>query len=239
MYARISTRAVDSSRPSVVLVHGLGVSSRYMIPLIRHLNAGFSVYAPDLPGFGKSEKPPFALDVPALADALAAWMDAMKLERAAFLGNSFGCQVIVEFALRYPERITKAVLQAPTVDPQHRTALQQVLRLLLDGLFGPPSLIPIVISDYLTAGLGCVMQTFRFMLQYPIEKKLPQVHIPTLVVRGGYDPTVPQRWAEQAAALLPVGQLVVIPQALHAINYSNPAALADVVRPFLDNAETD
>lgn len=58
--------------PAVALVHGLGLSGRYMLPTARHLAPHFPVYVPDLPGFGDSSKPAKALDVPALADALAA-----------------------------------------------------------------------------------------------------------------------------------------------------------------------
>jgi 2-hydroxy-6-oxonona-2,4-dienedioate hydrolase len=54
MHARISERGVG---PPVVLVHGLVVSSRYMVPLAEVLARWFDVYAPDLAGFGRSEKP--------------------------------------------------------------------------------------------------------------------------------------------------------------------------------------
>ncbi|MDQ3880940.1 MAG: alpha/beta hydrolase, partial [Chloroflexota bacterium] len=64
-------------------------------------------------------------------------------------------------------------------------------------------------------------------------RKLPCVRVPTLVVRGGRDPIVPQAWAEEVARLLPRGRLVVIPGAAHAVNHDAPAALARVVLPFL------
>jgi 2-hydroxy-6-oxonona-2,4-dienedioate hydrolase len=54
------------------------------------------LYAPDLPGFGRSSKPRKVLEMVELADALAAWMARIGLPRAAMIGNSMGCQVIVE-----------------------------------------------------------------------------------------------------------------------------------------------
>ena len=57
--------------------------------------------------------------------------------------------------------------------------------------------------------------------------------MPTLVVRGSRDQIVPQRWAEEAARLLPMGRLVVIPGAAHTANYSAPMELAHVTRAFL------
>ena len=54
----------------MVLVHGLVVSSHYMVPTLKRLAAYHLVYAPDLPGFGESEKPRRILDVTGLSDSL-------------------------------------------------------------------------------------------------------------------------------------------------------------------------
>src|SRR4051812_3167285 len=114
MFARVSSGPVPATAPTVVMVHGLIVSSRYMIPTAKRLAAFCRVYVPDLPGYGHSDEPPCFLDVPGLADALARWMDAVGLPRAVLLGNSFGCQIVVDFAARYPERVDRAILVGPT-----------------------------------------------------------------------------------------------------------------------------
>lgn len=92
MHARVTTAAPDGA-PEVVLLHGLGVSSRYMLPLARELAPHFRALAPDLPGFGHSDHPPAALDVPGLADALLAWIDAAGLIAPVLVADSVGCQV--------------------------------------------------------------------------------------------------------------------------------------------------
>ena len=46
-----------------VLVHGVGVSGRYMLPVARVLARDHSVYVPDLPGYGKSGRPPRATGI--------------------------------------------------------------------------------------------------------------------------------------------------------------------------------
>ncbi len=113
-----------AGRAPVVLVHGLGVSSRYMRPLARHLATDLRVHAPDLPGFGRSGKPRRVLSIPELADWLAAWMEAAGLRRAALVGNSLGCEILVELVLRHPERVERLVLQGRTPEPGARTARQ-------------------------------------------------------------------------------------------------------------------
>ena len=233
IFTRIGPAPASPAAPNVVLVHGYGVSSRYLVPSGERLAPDYAIYAPDLPGFGRSADPPRALTLAELADFLALWMDALGLERAAFLGNSMGCQIIVEFALRHPARIERAVLVGPTIDPSGRTMRQQGWRLFLDMFREGMSETLITVQDYRRFGARRGWRTYRAMMRDPIEHKLPGVRVPTLVVRGGRDPSVLQRWAEEAAQLLPGGRLVVIPGAAHAVNYDAPAALARVVLPFL------
>src|SRR3712207_3371027 len=202
-HARVPVDPTPAGAPVVFLVHGLGVSSRYMAPPARRLAPAYRVYAPDLPGFGRSAKPPHVLTIAELADALAGWMDAVGIDRAALLGNSLGCQIIVDFALRHPERISRAVLVGPTMDRRARTALRQFWRLVLDTPREAPSQPLIVVRCYLQAGLRRAWRTLQYGLADPIEEKLPRVRVPTLVVRGARDPIVPHGWAEEVARLLP------------------------------------
>jgi 2-hydroxy-6-oxonona-2,4-dienedioate hydrolase len=111
IHARV-TSAGPAEGPDVVLLHGLGVSSRYMLPLARELAPHFRVHAPDLPGFGHSDPPSSdppssapgstVLDVPGLADALVAWTEAADLTTPAVVANSMGCQVAMAAMRRSP-----------------------------------------------------------------------------------------------------------------------------------------
>ena len=234
IHARVSTNPVPDDRTKVVLVHGQVVSSRYMIPTAEYLAPHHPVYAPDLPGFGLSEKPTYTLRIPELADALAAWMEASGLNRAALVANSLGCQIVANFAGRYPDRVSHAVLQGPTTDPSARTLSRQIWRWLINGTREPPGLTKVLIRDYRDAGLRRAIDSIRFNLMGDrIEENLPLVEVPTLVVRGEKDTIVPQRWAEEATRLLPSGRLVVIPGVAHTINYSAPREFTRVIRTFL------
>ena len=233
LHARVGAVPPRRPGPPVVLVHGLVISSLYMVPTAERLAPRLPVYAPDLPGFGRSDRPRRVLDVPELADALRAWMDAAGLERAALVGNSLGCQVIVELAARFPERVERAVLAGPTMDPEAGGAAQ-FGRWLRDWTMEPPSLAAAHATDYRRAGLRRAWRTFRHALADPVRDKLPRVRAPVLVVRGSRDPIVPQRWAEEVARLLPRGRLQVIPGGPHVVNYTTPAPFAEAVRRFLE-----
>jgi pimeloyl-ACP methyl ester carboxylesterase len=238
MHARVGGADAPPGRLPVVLVHGLSVSSAYMVPVGEILAEDFPVYAPDLPGFGRSGKPDEALDVPALADALARWMDGAGVPRAALLGNSLGCQVIVELAVRHPERVARLILVGPTCDPCLRRP-RVVLDLLKDAARERPSLLPLHALDDVRAGPRRILRTFRYALRHPMRRRLREVRAPALVVRGESDPLVSRRWAREVTARLTRGRLVEIPDAPHALNYSAPAPLAEAVRAFLLDGDVD
>lgn len=225
--------AAGQDLPPLVLVHGLGVSGRYMVRLAERLAPHRAVHVPDLPGFGRSMKPRRALNIGELAEALAGWMDEAGLGRATLLANSIGCQVIVDLALGRPELVAHLVLVSPTVDRHARTVPRQFFRLLLDIPREPVSLAFIALTDYLRAGLGRTAKTFAYALQDGTERKMPHVSQPALVVRGASDPVVSGRWAEEVSALLPAGRLLVMPGAGHAVNYNSPDRLARAVLDFL------
>jgi pimeloyl-ACP methyl ester carboxylesterase len=218
----------------VVLVHGLGMSSRYMLPLLRELAAAeVTVHAPDLPGFGYSDRPDAALSVPGMADALAAWMEAMGIARAALVGNSLGCEVLVDLAARHPDRVDRLVLQGPTPDPDHASALRQVALFLVTGIFERWSIAWVAAVDYARAGIWRYARTFRHMGEYEMAQALPRIAAPALVVWGTRDYLVPRGWVERLARELPRGRLVVVPGAAHGMNYSHPRQLAAAILPFL------
>ena len=229
-HARVSERAAGVP---VVLVHGLVISSLYMVPTARRLAPFHPVYAPDLPGFGLTDKPRRVLSVPEHAAWLAEWMDAMRLPRAVLVGNSFGCQVIAHLAARHPGLVSAAVLAGPTIDPHARNAPRQIGRWLVDWTLERPSLAPAHVRDYWHAGIPRALATFRLSLADRIEEQLPRVQAPTLVVRGARDRIVPGRWAREAAALLPRGRYAEVPGGPHCVNYTTPDRFVRLIRPFL------
>lgn len=232
MHSRRASPAPNHDWPTVVLVHGQVVSSRYMTPLIERLGVHFPVWAPDLPGFGRSDKPRHVLTIRQLADALADWMEATGIAEAVLLGNSLGCQIAVECALRHPHKVVGLVLQGPTPDPGHRTGPRMLANLVINT-WKEESVGVGHILDYLQAGPRRAFTTARYLINDPIERKLPMVAVPTLVVRGAKDTVTSQAWAEQAARLLQRGELRVVPGAAHTMVTLAALELTRLARPFL------
>lgn len=164
--------------PNFVLVHGLGMSARYMMPTAERLASHGMVYVPDLPGFGRSGKPSEVLAIHELADALAGWIEVHKIFDPILIGNSLGAQVIADFAVRHLARLQRAVLVAPTIDPAARRVSTQLFRLLTDVWREPVSLYGVALGDYFRAGFPRCLKTLRKALTDPVVEKLPAIRCP-------------------------------------------------------------
>ena len=116
----VRTPPPPAAGPVFVLVHGLGMSSRSMMPTAHLLAVADEVHVIDLPGFGKSGQPRPALSISDLVDALALWMQKQEIASPVLTGNSPGAQVIADYAARHPGRLSSAVFLAPIIDPRAR-----------------------------------------------------------------------------------------------------------------------
>ena len=226
-------RDPGSRRPALVLLHGAVISSNYYAGIVPALGRHFDVYAPDLPGQGRSDKPERALTVPQAAQAIVAWMDSAGITRAALVGHSLGCQASAHVAADHPERVSRLVLMGPTVAPAQRHAWSVTWRLALDGLRERKSLVLLELLDLLRTGVRRAWQVLRAALDDAIEETLPRVPQPTLVVRGTRDPLVPADWARRLASLLPHGALLEIPGSPHASHYTDAERTLAPIIAFL------
>lgn len=233
LFTRYSVENKKTKSPPIILIHGFAVSGNYMIPLAKQLSSFATVYAPDFPGYGKSSHPPDVLSLTEMADTLTKWMEEMEISKAVLLGNSLGCQIIVDFALRYPDKLTHAILVGPTIDVHERSFFKQTLRLFHDMFYEPLSYYPIALKDSITIGIRRIIKTGKYALHDPLRLQLPRVKVPVLVVRGGRDPLVPQLWAEEVVSLLPQAELVIVPGAGHVVNFNSPDILSQEVKRFL------
>jgi pimeloyl-ACP methyl ester carboxylesterase len=101
--------------PPIILLHGLGGFAEYWRRTIPSLGAGATVYALDLPGFGRSAKPPATYGPAYFAGAIRGVMDALGIGRASLVGHSLGGALAVTFALMHPGRVERLALVGAVV----------------------------------------------------------------------------------------------------------------------------
>jgi pimeloyl-ACP methyl ester carboxylesterase len=212
-----------------VLIHGLVISSLYFIPLAECLAVEHEVHALDLPGFGRSEAPREILSMSQLADSAIAWLERAGVSRCHVIANSMGCEVAAHVAVKAPDRVASLTLIGPTLDPEAHAVLWQTLRLLRDALHEPPRLWLNWLCDFFRAGVRRALGTTREMFRDRIERHLPQVAAPTLIIRGGTDPTVPESAARTMLRLLPRGELLVVPAQPHCVHYTDPLTICGAI----------
>ena len=220
-------RAGDRSAPHVVLVHGLGMATDYLEPTMRALGDAMPVSALDLPGFGGSRPVRGHQSLGELADALIEWLRVRAIVAPVLVGQSHGCQVILDAVSRHPELASALVLNAPTMLAGHRSIVRQLWLVALDAPREPLSLVPHVARDYLKAGPRRILATLKDSLRDRIEEKLSAVRVPVTIVTGERDSVAPPAWCARLARLVDSGgRLVVVPGAAHAVPFSHPSALA-------------
>ncbi|MEX2571558.1 MAG: alpha/beta hydrolase [Gemmatimonadota bacterium] len=225
------------SGPTLVLIHGLGVSADYWVrngPRIAA--AGVRVIAPDLPGFGRTDGPEDGLSVIAQADAVRHWANAMELPRAVYLGHSLSCQTVLELAAHHPGMVAGVALAAPTGDGPHRL-LRQAIGLARDVRRESVTLSALVVQSYLRAGARRVFRTWSLGAEHDPLQLLPAIQAPGLVLLGSDDPVVDPAFAERIAAGLPNGRLVIIPGAAHAVIFEPTGAFNEAVVEFVKGVE--
>lgn len=221
------------NREKFILVHGLGVSSRYLMPLAKELAKVYSVYVLDFPGFGKSTKPDKILNIPELSSCMDQWMKALLIEHACFVGNSLGCQIIIEFASRHPERIKACFLIGPTMDKYARNIGILFYRWLRVFFVEPIAQLSIAFIDLIHCGPKRYYKTFLFGIRDKPEEKLKNVKIKGIIIRGEKDFIAPIKWSNELALLLEGGRVISIIGKGHVINYTAAPEVARVINTFL------
>ena len=108
-----------SGFPPIVFVHGFGCSSTDWLAQIEHFSARNMTIAVDLPGHGATPPPAEPASIALGGRELAAWVQALCLPPAVFVGHSMGCRVVLEAALRAPERVAAIVLIDGSRFPPH------------------------------------------------------------------------------------------------------------------------
>jgi len=217
-------------RPTFVLVHGIGVSSRYFERLVPALAEEGRVVAVDLPGFGKAkpQRPSHPLSIEDFADAVATALDELGIAGAVVVGHSMGTQVAVCLAARRPDLVAGLALLGPVMAPEDRNALRAGVLLGLDILREDARGNRIVVGDYLHCGLAWYLATLPTMLGFRTEDEVERVDVPLVVVRGARDPIARDAWVDRLAERSG-GRAARVPGVAHLVMHGAPWRTASLI----------
>jgi len=219
-----------------VLVHGIGVSSRYFQPLASELARDGRVYLIDLPGYGAAPNPRRDVSIADHAAVLASFLRRSTLENPVLVGHSWGSQVVSMLARDHPDVSDRIVLMAPTLEPSARSFWIAARNLLRDALREPPVVFGIAVTDYLIrCGVPYLARQVPHMLRDAIESRLGDLRARVLVVNGDRDPIVSSRWAERLASLGPSFEFREV-RGPHVIMHTDPVMIAAHITEFTERA---
>lgn len=249
--------------PAVVLIHGWPLSADswddQAMAIAEH---GYRVIAYDRRGFGRSDQPWNGYDYDTLADDLAAVIEACDVENPALVGFSMGGGEVARYLTRYGS-VRKAALVASVVPfllqtDDHEGAPQDVFDGMIAALhadraaflkgflkdFYGVGLLSAPVSDAqldwslaiaLQAGLKGTIECVRAFSSTDFRPDLASFTMPTLIIHGTDDKTVPiDLTARAAAAAIPHAQLIEYDGAPHGLLATHKDSVTRDLIAFLD-----
>jgi 4,5:9,10-diseco-3-hydroxy-5,9,17-trioxoandrosta-1(10),2-diene-4-oate hydrolase len=240
------------SGPPVVCLHGAGAGAVTWYPSISALAEHFHVIAPDIVGYGESDKPNAAYDRPYFASWLRDFFLALEIPKAHVIGLSQGGAISLQFSFENPEMVEKLVLvdscalgaktpfgalfgffwlyTFPSVAANRYMSRYLVAKLEnIDPNFGPYSLQVVKKpggKNVFWQGMGAAVSAMP-------EEELRQIQHQTLIIWGEDDNFLSIASGEAAAQIMPNAKLHRIQDAGHIPFMDQPEVFNDVVLQFL------
>lgn len=241
-----------------ILVHGVAASSAGWGGLMPALaGAGFSAYAPDLPGHGESQKPrhPDHYHVQKIFAALEAWIERLDISGPLVLiGHSLGGYLSLRYSLAHPEQVRAMVLIDPFYSPAQLTPAVhwlarrpavgvQALREVSESLIRATTYLDIPFSgNFPPAARRQIARDLKraapeiLHVLPTVEDLTPQlsrIQTPTMVIFGNRDMTLRPSTFPRLAKELPVASLYKIKGAGHQPHLTKSMMVNQLILNFL------
>lgn len=248
----------------VVLVHGFNLDHHTWIRNLDALAGRFKVYAPDLWGQGYSTRESLEYGYRLFEEEIRLFMDALNVQRASLVGHSMGGGTSIVYALRNPHRVEKLVLVDSTGLPTRLPFRSKVFKLrgVAEFLLGLStdrirrknledvwihdrgSLAVDVYQDFTlsqkiegsTEALLAILRADFFNTLEEEIKELGKLGIPTLIIWGREDASLPVENAEAMTNLMPGSRLEILDKAGHLANFDQASSFNELVIDFLTSA---
>jgi pimeloyl-ACP methyl ester carboxylesterase len=250
---------IAGSGPPVVLIHGMVNSSRHWEEVALRLAENHTVIAPDLIGHGDSATPRGDYSLGAHAASIRDMLSAIGIGRATIVGHSLGGGVAMQFFYQFPQRTERMVLVSSGAVPGASALLWAAAHpRVLDALRAGGDRLQARGSGagvYLKAVARALrpledpgsreafLQTLRSVIDVrgqrvsAVDRLYLLRSLPTLIVWGERDNTIPLAHGRAAHEAIPGSRFETLPRAAHFPHLEDPEGLARVLREFLATTE--
>jgi len=233
---------------AVLILHGWQSFSGAWREVVKLLaEKGFSVFVPDLPGFGRSFIPNEAWGIDDYVQFVLKFAKELKIDQFILLGHSFGGQIAIKLAAFYPEKVEKLILCAPAAI-RHKKRLKvrafYILAKIGNLIFSLPLLklirekIRRILyflareKDYQVA--GDLKETMKKVISEDTRQYLSKINSETLILWGDKDRMIPVSDADTLKNGIVTATIKIIKDAGHNFPYEVPKVLVSEVLTLLE-----
>jgi pimeloyl-ACP methyl ester carboxylesterase len=231
--------------PPLVYLHGVAPSGEWL-HLYSLLAREFTVYVPDHPGFGRTERPEWLEGMDDLVLHYEELFRILGLERPAVVGFSLGGWLGAELAVTYPDLIGALVLLNAAGLHRDEALIPDLAALKGEALSQTVFHDPIAAEAYFTQRrrpaermkLYRGMTTAALLAWNPwfdpkLERRLRRISVPTLALWAEHDRLIPPLYGEVYHQAIAGSKLEILPVCGHMAPVERPEAVADAVLSFL------
>lgn len=225
---RVSYLAVGDSAagPTILLIHGSGVSARYWVDQLRGLGGALRVVAIDLPGHGESD-PMQQASVEAYGGVVANFLDALGTGPVITAGHSLGGAIAIALAVRRPDAVRGLVLLSscakfPRVDgpgerflaylpgPLRKIVFFSMAKKILFASGTPSGSLSLGMQELRSCRPETILKDVQAAKTMDLSEQATRLEVPTLILCGSRDRLTPPALAERLNELIPGSRLRII-----------------------------
>ena len=248
--------AGSNSKSVLVLVHGLGASAERWEYVIPELSKKYQVIAPDLLGFGYSDKPSLDYTPQFFAKFLFDFLETIGINHCSMIGSSLGGQIVAEYAIAYREKIENVILVSPAGVMKNITPALQAyvtaalypsrdsVRNAFQIMSGDKKIPSHVINDFIkrmslpNAKMAFSSTLLGLKAADIISHRLANISVPVLVIWGRNDTVIPIKYASKFVSSIKDCQYIEMNDCGHTPYVEDPKRFAGHVLDFLEKRGT-
>ncbi len=238
---------------NIVLIHGLGGFAERWSTVMPILSKKYRVIAPDLPGYGFSDKPSIDYTPEFFSKFVFDFLDSLDIRKTNMIGTSLGGQIVAECAITQSKMIEKIILASPsgimknstpTLDAYSMAALYpsyDTVKTAYEMMTGSKNVTTESIEGFIkrmtqpNAKMAFMSTLLGLKNSQPITDRLPNITAPTLIIWGKQDTLIPVKYANDFTVSIKNCQLEIMETCGHTPHIEEPAKFSQIILNFLNH----
>ena len=195
----------------LVLIHGAGLETSTVGPLIQMFTSKYKVVSIDNRGVGRTDKPDEPYSIEMLAEDTVELLNIIGIKKAHFIGSSMGGRIAQVIAVKYPEMVKGLILTstAARISPSMKTELEIALKTpeLWEELLKESA---VLFTQTYPPTRESFYRQFVAAVEFDGKDQLSKIKAPTLIINGTNDETIPMGCTKELVKEIPDSKLILV-----------------------------